>query len=185
MRKQFLIKVWTLCACVFLSSSLISCSDDDPSDEPAYEKVNVWSETMAGNDMEEIAWPDQSENYWEYTFDVTENSNVGLRFKGEYPKVDARFFNLTFYNDNTTKRITSIEDFNIAPNEGSINPFNTEGGSTGENSFEVNIVPEGTSSGIKGNMKNVLEFPTSTKKLSVLLRIYFNSADHGTTGRFV
>lgn len=180
MRKQLLCKVWIVCACIFLGSFFTSCSDDDVSPpEPDREKVNVWSETMAGNDMEEIAWPDQSENYWEYTFDVTANPNVGLRFQGEYPRENARFFNLTFYNDNTTRRITSIEDFNIEPNKDSANPFSTEGVS-GENFFEVNIVPEGTASGVKSGLSNVLEFPSTTEKLSVLLRIYFNTTDHGT-----
>ena len=159
---------------------MVSCDDDDD-DKGNGRDPNLdygWSKTMSGNDLEEIAWPDQSENYWEYTMDVTEYRNVGLRFKGTFPTNDTRFFNITVYNDKTTKRIASVEDFNITPNQGSNNPFAASGVS-GTNTFEVNVVPENISASVKSSLPNVLEFPEKTEKLSILLRIYFNSANHG------
>lgn len=159
-----------------LTAFIVSCSDDDDKTDSNHEYG--WSKTMRGNDLEEIAWPDQSENYWEYTMDVKEYPNVGLRFKGTFPTNNTRFFNLTVYNDVTTKRIASIEDFNITPNEGSKNPFVAEGIS-GTNSFEVNVVPDNTQATTKSSLSNVLEFPEKTEMLSFLLRIYFNTTDHG------
>lgn len=164
------------CLALMLAALVVSCDKDDT--DKVDNNEYGWSETMRGNDLEEIAWPDQSENYWEYTMDVTEYPNTGLRFKGTYPTNDTRFFNLTAYNDETTKRIASLEDFNITPNTGSSNPFAATGVS-GTNSFEINVVPSGTSASVKSSLANVMEFPETTKKLSFLLRIYFNSAEHG------
>ncbi len=132
---------------------------------------------MAGNDPDEITWPDLSENYWEYTLDVSEHPNAGLRFKGQFPNVNTRFFNITLYDDNKTTRLGSMEDFNITPNDGNQNPFVTENVS-GKQYFEVNAVPDNTPSSVKNGLKNVLEFPAATGRLCILLRIYFNSTDH-------
>lgn len=158
-----------------------SCSNDDPSQEPnpgpPIDTEALWGKTMAGNDPKEAVWPDMSENYWEYTMDVAKHPNVGLRFRGEFPHEEARFFNLTFYDDNSTKRITSIEDFNIVPVAGGENPFGKDG-VTGTQSFEINAVPSGTSDAVKNGLSNVVEFPATTERLCILLRLYFNSTDH-------
>jgi len=175
MKKQIALKIFVALMSMGL---VVSCDSDDSKKQNNGNEEYGWSETMRGNDLEELAWPDRSENYWEYTMDVEEYPNVGLRFKGTYPTNDTRFFNLTAYNDVTTKRIASLEDFNIVPNEGSKNPFAAMG-VTGTNSFEINVVPSGTASSITSSLSNVMEFPSETKKLSFLLRIYFNSADHG------
>ena len=74
-----------------LTALIVSCSDDDDTGKDLNHEYG-WSETMRGNDPEEIAWPDQSENYWEYTMDATEYKNVGLRFKGTFPTSNTRFF---------------------------------------------------------------------------------------------
>lgn len=173
MKNQITLKI--LIALMF--SVLAASCDSDDSKKQGNDEYG-WSETMRGNDLEEIAWPDRSENYWEYTMDVTKYPNVGLRFKGTYPTNDTRFFNITVYNDITTKRIASVEDFNIIPNEGSKNPFAVTG-ITGSNQFEVNVVPAGTAASITSSLSNVMEFPEDIQKLSILLRIYFNSDDHG------
>lgn len=182
MKRNFTLKVITaLLGCLLVTS----CSNDDEEDwiiGPDPKPYGYgWSEVMQGNDPEEITWPDLSENYWEYTMDVSyfaeQEALVGLRFSGTFPTDDTRFFNITLYDDNSTKRIASIEDFNIKPAKGSKNPF-AEAGVSGKNYFEVNAVPEGTSEKMKGSLSNVLEFPDKTKRLSVLLRIYFNSTDH-------
>lgn len=175
MKKQITLKIFVALMCM---GFVASCDSDDSKKPNNGNEEYGWSETMSGNDLEEIAWPDRSENYWEYTMNVEEYPNVGLRFKGNFPTNDTRFFNLTAYNDITTKRIASIEDFNITPNEGSKNPFAATG-VTGTNSFEINVVPSGTASSVTSSLSNVMEFPSETKKLSFLLRIYFNSADHG------
>lgn len=154
-----------------------SCSDNDNDSSSSTDDKYGWGKTMAGNNPDEITWPDLSENYWEFTLDVTESPNVGLRFKGDFPNVDTRFFNITLYDDLSTKRIASVEDFNITPDNGVQNPFEVDG-ATGNATFEVNAVPSGTSDAAKDRLKNVLEFPKDTKRLCVLLRIYFNSVDH-------
>ena len=97
---------------LLLIAAVISCDDNDSIvPDPEY----GWGKTMAGNDPEERTWPDLSENYWEYTFNLSKyaGGSVGLRFSGEFPNVNTRFFNITLYSDRTTARFGSIEDFNI------------------------------------------------------------------------
>lgn len=154
-------------------AAFISCDDNDSIvPDPEY----GWGQTMAGNDPEERTWPDLSENYWEYTFNLSKyaEGSVGLRFSGEFPNVNTRFFNITLYSDRTTARFGSIEDFNIEPESGSRNPFQQDG-VTGSNYFEINAVPDNTD---RSKYKNTIVFPANTERITVLLRIYFNSIDH-------
>lgn len=156
-----------------VGSAICSCENNDGI-VPA--KEYGWGKTMAGNDPHERTWPDLSENYWEYTFNLSKyaEGSIGLRFKGVYPEVDTRFFNITLYSDRTTARLGSIEDFNILPQSGSANPFLTEG-TTGTNRFEVNAIPA-TADATK--YANTIVFPDNTERVTVLLRIYFNDIDH-------
>lgn len=164
-----------LTAMLVVTAAVSSCNQNDDI-VPA--SVYGWGKTMAGNDPEERTWPDLSENYWEYTFNLSKHpeGSVGLRFSGEFPKVNTRFFNLTLYSDRTTARFGSIEDFNIEPRGGSQNPFGKDG-VTGSNYFEINAIPNTADA---SKYKNVIVFPANTERLTVLLRIYFNSIDHGT-----
>lgn len=160
---------------LLLFITLISSCDNNDSIVPDPEYG--WGKAMVGNDPEERTWPDLSENYWEYTFNLSKHTagSVGLRFSGEYPKVNTRFFNITLYSDYTTARLGSIEDFNIDPNTGSKNPF-LEDGVTGSNYFEVNAIPYSVEA---SKYKNTIVFPANTERVTVLLRIYFNGINHG------
>ena len=160
-------------AVLFLTITNSCDNNDSIVPDPEY----GWGITMAGNDPEERTWPDLSENYWEYSFNLTKHDegSVGLRFTGEFPKVNTRFFNITIYSDRTTERFGSIEDFNIEPESGSGNPFNREG-VTGSNYFEINAIPNTADA---SKYKNCIVFPANTERLTVLLRIYFNDIDHG------
>ncbi len=163
---------------IMLAASVVLAGCNNKEKEPEFNPTPAeqWGKTMAGNDPEEITWPDLSENYWEYTMDVSKYPSTGLRIAGQFPNENARFFNITLYDDDTTARIASIEDFNVVPSSGR-NPF-AEEGVTGDSWFEVNLVPAGTPASVTAGLKNVLEFPASTKRLCLLLRVYFNSIDH-------
>lgn len=165
----------TTLAVLLAAITVISSCNNDNDIIPAPEYG--WGKAMAGNDPEEKTWPDLSENYWEYTFNLSKHpeGTVGLRFTGEYPKNDTRFFNLTLYSDYTTERFGSIEDFNIVPESGSENPFSKDG-VTGSNYFEVNAIPNTADA---SKYKNTIVFPPKTERLTLLLRIYFNSIIHG------
>lgn len=170
MKKVFSIFLSTVFAMIIMTS----CNNsEDIVPNPEY----GWGKVMAGNDPEERTWPDLSENYWEYTFNLSKYpaGSVGLRFSGEYPKTDTRFFNITMYSDRTTARIGSIEDFNIEPESGSQNPFQKEGVS-GANFFEVNVIPNTADA---SKYKNAIVFDAQTERITALLRIYFNDIDHG------
>lgn len=163
-----------LAVLLLVITAISSCEKNDGiAPDPEY----GWGKTMAGNDPRERTWPDLSENYWEYTFNLSKHTegNVGLRFTGQYPEANTRFFNITLYSDRTTARLGSIEDFNIDPESASGNPFRQEG-VTGPNYFEVNAIP-GTADASR--YKNTIVFPAGTERITVLLRIYFNDISHG------
>ncbi|MCD7899048.1 MAG: hypothetical protein LUH22_04000 [Bacteroides sp.] len=161
---------------LLLAIAVTSSCDDNNDIVPAPEYG--WGVAMAGNDPNERTWPDLSENYWEYTFNLSKHAegSVGLRFTGQFPNVDTRFFNITLYSDRTTERFGSMEDFNIIPESGSQNPFLNDG-VTGSNYFAVNAIP---STADASKYKNAIVFPANTERITMLLRIYFNSIEHGS-----
>ena len=168
------MKCYFLALSLFFTAAMICSCEKNNSIVPDPEYG--WGKTMAGNDPEERTWPDLSENYWEYTFNLgnhTEGS-VGLRIKGEFPNVNTRFFNLTIYSDRTTQRLGSIEDFNIVPENGSQNPFKQDG-ITGSNYFEINVIPNTAN---VSDYKNTIVFPANIERVTMLLRIYFNDINH-------
>lgn len=163
----FIITVW------ILSFTISSCSENSSIvPDPEY----GWGTVMAGNDPDETTWPDYSENYWEFTvnFGKYDAGTVGLKITGQFPNTDTRFFNLTLYSDSTTERFSSIEDFNIVPDEGSQNPFMQEGVS-GSNYFTLHVLPDTANA---ANYANPVVFPVGTERVTMLLRIYFNSTEH-------
>lgn len=175
-KRESMRNFFTILAISIIAMATISSCENDSNIVPAPEYG--WGVTMAGNDPEERTWPDLSENYWEYTFNLSKytEGSVGLRFTGEFPRVNTRFFNLTLYSDRTTERLGSIEDFNIEPETGSENPFKKEG-VTGSNYFEINAIP---SSADASKFKNTITFPANTERITVLLRMYFNDIIHGS-----
>lgn len=166
--KHFTLLLYIL----LIAATLTSCSNDTIVPEVSY----GWGKAMAGNDPDETTWPDLSENYWEFTLNLEKypKGKVGLKFTGQYPTANARFFNFTLYSDRSTQRLASIEDFNITPNEGSLNPF-AQDGVSGANYYEVYALPATAS---LSGYQNVMTFPENTERLTILLRIYFNSIDH-------
>lgn len=159
---------------LFMGSLINSCDNDDSIvPKPEY----GWGKTMAGNDPLETTWPDFSENYWEYTFNLSKytEGSVGLRFSGKFPNVDTRFFNLTAYSDRTTEPFGSIEDYNVIPENGDKNPF-LENSENNSSYFEINVIP---STADASKYKNTITFPSSTERITFLLRVYFNDINHG------
>lgn len=169
---------------VTLTMGMFTACDDDDENTPDFinpEPKEQWSATMRGDNQSIRAYPDIFANYWEYTYSFEKNPNIGLRLTGSFPK--ARFFNFTIYDDLTQDDMSAIEDVNIKPNEGSINPYSTETEDYGKNTYTINIIPSSTPATFKASLQNVCEFPDTLKMVSVFMRLYLadqmSGEEHG------
>lgn len=176
-----------------LAVGLVGCNKNDSGDngsssnsQYAVGGEEAWGKTMRGDDLSIGAFPDMYAYYWEYTFDASANPNIGLRVEGEYP--DARFFNYNVYDDikqynplNDSGIVTSLEDIDVRPNEGSVNPFCNAGEK--KQYYTVYFLPQSVDAA-KYKDKNVCWFGNygkddmgaeSWKNISVFLRYYIPS----------
>lgn len=109
------------------------------------------------------AFPDTHATYVSSIFFLKKETSVKL--EGEFPH--SRYMSLTVY-DQSRNPITSLQDFQIDPKKGSINPFT---GGTDRNAtnrhFEVTITTEDTEN------KNAIKLPKKDRQLvSMLYRVY-------------
>lgn len=164
-----------------LPLAILSCQDKNKNTIPDVEPSVAWGSTLRGDDQTLKGFPDIFAYYWEYTFDAAANPNLGLRLEGAYP--DARFFNLNVYDDVSQMDVSSVEDVNVKPDGGKVNPFVTEGAPANQ-TYTINIVPAAaTTSG----MLNVCTYPaldklnvdetTGGKRISIMLRYYLPVGD--------
>ncbi len=159
-------------ASAILCFAFTACSDDDDDDgrDHAFSaRKEIWGDIMRGDDHSLAAFPDTYAYYWEYTFDVQKNPNIGLRIEGCYPK--ARFFNFNCYDEElqySECEHYSIMDVDIKPDAGFVNPFVTETDLTHQE-YTVYVLPEGKS---VPEAKNVINFKPNSAKAGIFLRYY-------------
>lgn len=167
MKKVFYLLVLPIAIGLFSS-----CDDDDNDGKQIINPTPTeqWGKTLRGDDQSLVGYPDIFANYWEYTYSYKDNPNIGLRLTGKFPM--ARFFNYTVYNDVTEVDVSSIEDTNITPDDGSINPYVKETADYSENGYTLYVIPSNTPASARASMKNICEFPDTLQMVSVFLRLY-------------
>ena len=79
--KEFIMT--SLLSCI-MAMTFVACSDDDGKKIPAPSPKEQWSATLKGDGEVLGAYPDLYSNYWEYTYQVDQNSDKILCLKGEY-----------------------------------------------------------------------------------------------------
>ena len=115
-----LLRCYPLLLGFIVMTSFSSCDNDKEIPEsPAYK--GTWSATLKGNGEEVGAYPDLYSNYWEYTYYMSGNENKAVCLSGQFPY--ARYFSVSLYNDETGDAIGGINDIEIEPDKGSVNPF--------------------------------------------------------------
>lgn len=156
--------------------NLISCDDNDNNPALPDSDNNIWGVTYSHANLG--AYPDIYSKYWVYAYDITKNPNVGLRITGVYPQ--ARFFSFSVYNDLKGEVLDGIDDVNISPDDGCINPYNITTNSTG-NKFTIYLVKEGTDLSLLPNVKkeNVCYFNNDVECVSICLRQYLGEGEYG------
>lgn len=162
---------------------VVACSDDEKAapDDKNFAK-GEWSETMTGRDGVLGQYPDLYSNYWEFTWNVAEAANVALKFEGQFPI--ARYFSFSLYNDNTGDAIGGMNDYEMVPDAGNVNPFQHTTNERG--SFTVYLVPStATQQQIdKLGCRNVIKIPEGVKQAAVVIRHYLGEDGQGNYHEF-
>lgn len=156
--------------------NLISCNNDNNTPTPPSGNNEIWGTTYSHVNLG--AYPDIYSKYWVYAYDITKNPNIGLRISGVYPQ--ARFFSFSIYNDLKGEVIDGLDDVNISPDDGYINPYNiTTTGS--DNRFTIYLLKEGTDLSLFPNAKeeNVCYFNENIECVSICLRQYLGEGEYG------
>ncbi|WP_300504514.1 hypothetical protein [uncultured Duncaniella sp.] len=170
--KDFCIQIVAVIASFFI---LTACSETDSPDLP--DPMQQWSATAKGNGEVIGAYPDLYSNYWEYTYNISANDDRVLRFSGEFPH--CRYFSFSIYNDETGSAIGGIDDLSIAPDEGSVNPFQVSTSQSGF--FTMYVVPEKLSADFirKFSPKNICVVKDDVRKVSIVVRQYLGTDASG------
>ena len=158
-----------------LFSLLPACSDDN--DSPASAAEGAWSATMSGRDGVLGQYPDLYSNYWEFTWDAGAASDVAVRLEGQYPY--ARYFSFSLYDDNTGDAVGGLNDFEIAPDQGGINPFVST--TYRHDRFTVYIVPAAATDRQLASLAcaNIIRLPAEVAKAAIVLRHYLGEDGNG------
>ncbi|WDV44932.1 hypothetical protein PV797_15600 [Clostridiaceae bacterium M8S5] len=134
-----------------------------------------WDNEFIGSDPTIKFYPDAYANYWRFGLNRKDsNKNIGLKITGVFP--DARYMSINVYNDSNFSPIESITDYDIVPDEGSINQFASleDNKYKADQHYTIYVVPKGTKN-ISG--KNVVYYDNSLNKISVFLRYYLPNQD--------
>lgn len=163
-------------ACIAFSA----CSDQDKNSTSTVQNPSPkeqWGPTCKGADFTVPQLPDLFVNYWEYSFSVEENANLALKISGLFPS--CRYFSFSTYNDETGDVISGMSDFEIVPDEGSVNPFVQT--STAKNSFTVYIVPANITDAQVAQLhsKNIIRLGDSIRKACLIIREYLGVDEFG------
>ncbi|MEZ3550353.1 MAG: hypothetical protein K1W02_06425 [Muribaculaceae bacterium] len=163
---------------LLLTIGLAMCSDNNDNPTPEFPN-GQWGETMKGNGEYIGAYPDLYSNYWEFTYNMEGNEGKAICLEGEFPY--ARYFSISLYNDETGDAIGGINDSEIEPANGSVNPFRETTSSTGR--FKIYVVAEGTDKNKLAalNAQNVCEVKKGVNKVAIFVRQYLGTDASGTT----
>ena len=170
----------SLLSCI-MAMTFVACSDDDSNNDtklPTLSPKEQWGATLKGDGEVLGAYPDLYSNYWEYTYQVDQNSDKILCLKGEYPH--CRYFSISLYNDETGDVFAGIDDQDISADKGSTNPFVKT--TSGKNYFTIYVVPNGTSQSVidKLGSKNVVKVAEGVNKVAIALRHYLGTTADGS-----
>jgi hypothetical protein len=131
----------------------------------AHAASETWEPAYDGADPSLLYLPDANAVYWRYGWERNSGDKTGLIITGKMP--NARYFSYNVYNDEIKSSLGSVTDYEIAPENGAVNPYSGTD-QTGNPDYTIHVLPEGT----KTDAKNVLYFPDNITKVSVFLRHY-------------
>lgn len=177
MRKYYLTILAMVCAvCTACNSSNDNPINVDPVVVNPTPKEQ-WGPTAKGADFTVPQLPDLFVNYWEYSYDVDDYTNVALRISGEFP--NCRYFSFSTYNDMNGEVISGMSDFEIVPDEGSVNPFVQT--SEAKNNYTVYIVPATATKEQIDQLpsKNIIMLADTIHKACLIIREYLGIDEFG------
>ncbi len=164
---------------ILICLGFVACSDPSESLEITQ---GEWSATMRGDGEVLGAYPDLYSNYWEYTYNLTDYPEVALCIQGQFPH--ARYFSFSLYNDETGDAVGGINDFEMQPDAGSVNPFVVT--SAEANYFTLYVVPPTMSEEqiAKLPSKNICRIDANIRRLAICIRHYLGTNAQGEKHEF-
>lgn len=177
MRKYYLTILAMVCAvCTACNSSIDNPINVDPVVVNPTPKEQ-WGPTAKGADFTVPQLPDLFVNYWEYSYNVDDYANVALRISGEFP--NCRYFSFSTYNDLNGEVISGMSDFEIVPDEGSVNPFVQT--SEAKNNYTVYIVPATATKEQIDQLpsRNIIMLADTIHKACLIIREYLGIDEFG------
>lgn len=171
-------KIKTIFLGMILALGLSNCGDNNDI-QPDPISHGEWSKTMKGNGEEIGAYPDLYSNYWEFTYNMEGNEDKAICLDGEFPY--SRYFSISLYDDETGDAIGGINDSEIEPDKGYVNPFRETTDSPGR--FHVYIVAEGSGKmALSGaETSNVCVVKSGVKRVAIFVRQYLGTDASGIT----
>ncbi len=155
---------------LLLASVCMSCKNDDNGSQTPKEQ---WGKTLKGYGEELKAYPDFFVNYWAYGYQAEEHQDIALCIRGQYPY--SRYFSFSLYNDMNGDVSGGIDDVDIIPDEGSVNPYLVS--SDKANYFTVYVVPPTMSEEQIAALpsKNICKINDDIKKACLCIRQYLGT----------
>lgn len=165
---------------LLLASISVSCSKEDDTKIPKIQNQTPeeqWGKTLKGDGELLAAYPDFFVNYWAYSYRVDVHSDIALCIRGQYPY--ARYFSFSLYNDDNGDVSGGLDDVDIVPDNGSVNPFKET--SNEANYFTVYIVPPTMAEEqiAKLPSPNIIRIKEGIEKATLCLRQYIGTDANG------
>ncbi len=119
-------------------------------------------------DYPSVGFIDLNAAYYYYLFNAAENDTLRFEFSGEFPH--SRYMSFTLYNVKNQLPVGVLNDFEIVPDPGNLNPFvpGTDRAAA-DRSYTVQMVPQ--CSAHEGE-PNTLVIPADVEIACLLLRVY-------------
>ncbi len=166
-------KTFLLLSVVLLTMASCSVKNEKIENLPAKEQ---WSQTHDGGNYTVPQYPDLYSHYWEYAWSVKDNPAMALKVHGAYPH--SRYFSFTLYNDADGSAINGSSDYQLLPDEGSVNPFVET--SDKDNYFTVYIVPAKVATEealAQLDAKNLIVVNEEVENANIIIRQYLSQID--------
>ncbi len=139
----------------------------DPPESVITDLDSGWENLYLGSETDIPFFPDGNAVYLDYRFVTEPGAPVGIRLEGVFPV--ARYMGITIYDNADFTIHNRLQDTEIAPDEGSLNPFVEGVASSGAETYTVNIVPEAF---VSGDRINEVSYASGLADVSVFVRYY-------------
>lgn len=174
------ITLFILCSCL-----AGSCKVQEPSallvngemDITKNHDGSIWRVEVDGQSDRGYFYPDENAVYWTASLPKLTGQAAHYEVRGEFPH--ARFMSLQGYTQRG-EPLDGLYDFQIAPSEGSVNPYQDGAAypaDPNKTAYRVNILPSAPPAGESDGLPNTLYLESAGEetRCTVVYRVYWNA----------